>query len=171
MFLEICSKPGKELSREKVVEELTVQLRARSCRRDVIDVKNLATAPPSELAKKLACVDDMKAAIDILREAESGTLTEKMEEQAKQVSSIEAESDALTEKMKEQGKQVSSIEAESGALTEKMEEQEKQVSSIEDKDCEITDDTSRRLVCKAYLQMAEYVGRQASLFNLEGKPF
>lgn len=111
MFLEICSKAEKELSREEVVEELTVQLRARSCRRDVIDVKNLATAPPSELAKKLACVDDMKAAIDILREAESG------------------------------------------ALTEKLEEQEKQVSSIEDK--EITDDTSRRLVYKAYFQMAE----------------
>ena len=89
MFLKICSKADKELSPEKVVEELTAQLRARSCRRDVIDVKNLATAPPSELAKKLACVDDMKAAIDILREAESGALTEKMEEQEKQVSLIE----------------------------------------------------------------------------------
>lgn len=111
MFLEICSKAEKELNREKVAEELTVQLRARSCRRDVIDVKNLATVPPSELSKKLACVDDMKAAIDILREAESG------------------------------------------ALTEQLEEQEKQVSSIEDK--EITDDTSRRLVYKAYFQMAE----------------
>ena len=169
MFLEICSKPEKELSLEKVVDELTVQLRARSCRRDFIDVKDLATAPPSELAKKLACVDDMKAAIDILREAESGALTEKVEEQGKQVSPIEAESGALTEKMEERGKQVSSIEAESGALTEKMEEQEKQVSSIEDK--EITDDTTRRLVCKTYLQIAEYLGKQVSLYDLVGKPF
>lgn len=125
--LEICSKGGKELSHEKVVEELTVQLRARSCRRDVIDVKDLATAPQSELAKKLAWVFDMRAAIDVLREAEKGELTGKMEEQ------------------------------------------EKQVSSIEDK--EITDDISTRLWYKTYFQIAEYLGKQISLYDLVGKPF
>lgn len=126
-LLEICSKGGKELSHEKVVEELTVQLRARFCRRDVIDVKDLATAPQSELAKKLAWVFDMRAAIDVLREAEKGEPTEKMEEQ------------------------------------------EKQVSSIGDK--EITDDISTRLFYKTYFEIAEYLGKQISLYDLVGKPF
>lgn len=87
-YAEKRRKGDRELSHEKVVAELTVQLRARSCRRDVIDVKDLATAPQSELAKKLAWVFDMRAAIDVLREAEKGEPTEKMEEQEKQVSSI-----------------------------------------------------------------------------------